>query len=175
MIFPLSPLIRFSVQTLYWALVLPLPLLLARQGTPLALGSLVAALLVGWGLLLGSLSQQIQVDEVGMQSTYPAWVPPWLRQEWQIRWADVERLEPRSTSQGGLVYYLVSRSGDRVLLPMRVARFRELVALVRHHTGLGMDGLRPYVHPWMYGLLGGFALLLLLWDGAIAFWVWTGS
>jgi hypothetical protein len=71
------------------------------------------------------------------------------------------------------VYYLVSRSGDRVLLPMRVSRFRELVALVQRHTGLEIDGLRPYVQPWMYALLGGFALLLLLWDGIIAFWIWT--
>jgi hypothetical protein len=173
MTFPISPLIRFSVQALYWALVLPLPLLLARQGTPLAQGALLAALLLGWGLLLGSLSQQIQVDAVGMRATYPAWVPPVVRQEWQIRWAEVEHLEPRSTSQGGLVYYLVSRSGDRVLLPMRVSRFRELVALVQRHTGLEIDGLRPYVQPWMYALLGGFALLLLLWDGIIAFWIWT--
>jgi hypothetical protein len=94
MTFPISPLIRFSVQALYWALVLPLPLLLARQGTPLAQGALLAALLLGWGLLLGSLSQQIQVDAVGMRATYPAWVPPFVRQEWQIRWAEVETLNP---------------------------------------------------------------------------------
>jgi hypothetical protein len=54
-----------------------------------------------------------------------------------------------------------------------VSRFRELVALVQRHTGLEIDGLRPYVQPWMYALLGGFALLLLLWDGIIAFWIWT--
>lgn len=63
------------------------------------------------GVVLGSLSQQIQLDEEGMQATYPSWVPPFVRQEWQIRWADIERIEPRSTSQGGMVYYLVSRGG----------------------------------------------------------------
>ncbi|MGY2716888.1 hypothetical protein ACVW01_001279 [Thermostichus sp. MS-CIW-19] len=36
-------LIRFSAQAPDWALVLPLPLWLAHQGTPLALGSLRAS------------------------------------------------------------------------------------------------------------------------------------
>jgi hypothetical protein len=174
MTFPISPLIRCAVQALYWGLVLPLPILLARQqATPLELGSLWIALLLGWGVVLGSLSQQIQLNEEGMRATYPGWVPPFVRQEWQIRWADIERIEPRSTSQGGMVYYLVSRGGDRVLLPMRVTRFKQLLAEIRRHAQLEIGGLRPYVQPWMYGLLGCFALLLLLWDGMVAIWVWA--
>ncbi|MEN9231474.1 MAG: hypothetical protein Q6L68_11250 [Thermostichus sp. DG02_5_bins_236] len=171
--FPLSPLICYALQALYWALVLPLPMLLSRRADPVWVGSLLLLLLLGWGLLLGSLSQQVQVDEQGMQTTYPAWVPAFLRQEWQIRWSEVERIEPRSTSQGGMVYYLVSQSGDRVLLPMRVAHFKHLLAEVHRHTGLSMSTLRPYVQPWMYGLLGIFALLLLAWDGVIGILVWS--
>ncbi|MFS8856180.1 hypothetical protein NW851_03770 [Synechococcus sp. H55.7] len=176
LIFPISPLIRYALQALYWGLSLPLPILLSRQqATPLELGSLWATLLLGWGVVLGSLSQQIQLDEKGMQATYPGWVPPFVRQEWQIRWADVERIEPRSTSQGGMVYYLVTQAGERVLLPMRVAGFQRLLAEVQRHTQLEIGGLRPYVQPWMYGLLGCLALLLLLWDGMVAVWVWANS
>ncbi|MEN9201970.1 MAG: hypothetical protein Q6K80_09130 [Thermostichus sp. DG_1_6_bins_120] len=173
MCFPLSPLIRYAIQALYWALVLPLPLFLWRQADPVWLGSLLLLLLLGWGLLLGSLSQQVHVDEQGMRATYPAWVPAFLRQEWQIRWSEVERIEPRSTSQGGMVYYLVTGAGDQVLLPMRVADFKQLLAEVQHHTGLSVGGLRPYVQPWMYGLLGLLALLLLTWDGVIGILVWS--
>ncbi len=181
MTFPISPLIRYALQALYWALVMPLPILLARQATPIAMGSLGVALLAGWGLLVGSLSQQIHLDEKGMKATYPSWVPPFLRQEWQIQWSDVEQIVPRSTSQGGMVYYLVTQSRQqdgglveyRVLLPMRVARFNHLLAEVQRHTRVQIDGLRPYVQPWMYGLLGLFALLLLIWDGVIAVLVWT--
>lgn len=173
--FPLSPLIRYTLQALYWALVLPLPMLLSRQADPVWVGSLLVALLIGWGLLLGSLSQQVNVDDQGMRATYPAWVPAFLRQEWQVQWSDVERIEPRSTSQGGVVYYWVTQAGDRVLLPMRVAHFKQLWAEVQKHTGLNMGTLRPYVQPWMYGLLGILALLLLAWDGVIGILVWNGS
>ncbi|MCF2972570.1 hypothetical protein L1047_15345 [Synechococcus sp. Nb3U1] len=171
--FPLSPLIRYTIQALYWALVLPLPMLLSRQADPVWVGSLLVALLIGWGLLLGSLSQQVNVDDQGMRATYPAWVPAFLRQEWQVQWSDVERIEPRSTSQGGVVYYWVTQAGDCVLLPMRVAGFKRLLAEVQRHTGIQVDSLRPYVQPWMYALLGFFALLLLAWDGVIALLVWT--
>ena len=171
--FPLSPLIRYALQALYWALVLPLPMLLSRQADPVWVGSLLVALLIGWGLLLGSLSQHVNVDSQGMRATYPGWVPAFLRQEWQVQWVDVERMEPRSTSQGGVVYYLVTQAGDRVLLPMRVAHFKHLLAEVQKHTGLSLGTLRPYVQPWMYGLLGLFALLLLAWDGVIGILVWN--
>ncbi len=171
--FPLSPLVRDALQTLYWALVLPLPLLLARQAGPVGVGWLLVALVMGWVALLGSLSQEVILDDHGMESRYPAWVPAFLRQEWQVRWSEVEHLEPRSTSQGGVVYYLVTRRGDQVLLPMRVAHFPQLLAAVQRHTGLTTTDLRPYVQPWMYGLLGLVALLLLAWDGVIALWVWN--
>ncbi|MGQ9838306.1 MAG: hypothetical protein ACUVRV_10155 [Cyanobacteriota bacterium] len=171
--FPFSPLIRYALQALYWALVLPLPLLLFRQADPVWVGSLLVALLIGWGLLLGSLSQQVNIDSQGMRATYPSWVPAFLRQEWQVQWLDVERVEPRSTSQGGMVYYLVTQAGDRVLLPMRVAHFRRLLAEVEKHTGLKMGTLRPYVQPWMYGLLGLCAFLLLAWDVVIGMLVWS--
>lgn len=56
---------------------------------------------------------------------------------------------------------------------MRVTRFKQLLAEIRRHAQLEIGGLRPYVQPWMYGLLGCFALLLLLWDGMVAIWVWA--
>ncbi|MFS8901372.1 hypothetical protein NW841_05345 [Synechococcus sp. H60.3] len=84
---------------------------------------------MGWGLLLGSLSQQVQVDEVGREATYPALAAPGVADPLgRCRAPRTPLHQPRGPG------VLPSRRGDRVLLPMRVSRFQELVALVGHHT-----------------------------------------
>ncbi|MHC5719464.1 MAG: hypothetical protein ACYTX0_47305, partial [Nostoc sp.] len=77
----------------------------------------------------------------------------------------VKELKPRTTGQGGLVYYFVSQDGKAYLLPMRVAGFARFVQIVQVKTGLETTNVRPLAQPWMYLILLGFTLLLLLVDG----------
>jgi hypothetical protein len=51
-----------------------------------------------------------------------------------------------------------------------VVGFARLVKLVEAHTGIDTTDVRPLAQPWMYLILLGFTLLLLLVDG----WtIWT--
>ncbi len=68
------------------------------------------------------------------------------------------------------MYYFLSRSGEAFLLPMRVAGFARLVQLVETKTGIDTTDVRPLSQPWMYLMLLGFTLLLLLVDSWI---IWT--
>ncbi len=174
-IFPLSPLIRITLLGLYVALTLPLPILYHWQATQLSAvaagtGTIpvwvwIAGLTLGGLALFAALSERVEVDSHGIQVTYPRWVPRLLWRGWQLPWAEVQSLKPRSTGQGGLVYYFVSKGGQAYLLPMRVAGFAELVGRVQAATGIDTRDVRPLAQPWMYGLLLLLTLMLLGIDG----------
>lgn len=97
--------------------------------------------------------------------SYPFWVPSFFRRGWHLSWAEIQDLKPRSTSQGGLVYYLLSTSGQAYLSPMRVVGFTRLVRQVEARTGINTTAVRPLAQPWMYLTLLLFTLILLLVDG----------
>lgn len=94
---------------------------------------------------------------------------PFLRRQWQLAWSEIQGLQPRSTSQGGLVYYLVTATGQGYLLPMRVAGFAQMMRAIETHTGLPTEVVKPLAQPWMYGILAVFTLLL----GAVDLWILT--
>lgn len=169
-IFNLSPLIRLTLLALYIALTVPLPFLSQVAGPTIPPQLLWAGIGLGAGALYAALSEQVVVDNEGIQVTYPSWVPRLFRRGWSLPWTEIKALKPRSTGQGGLVYYFVSQSGQAYLLPMRVAGFARLVRLVQAKTGIDTTDVRPLSQPWMYLILLGFTLLLL----AIDSWtIWT--
>lgn len=169
-IFRISPLIRLTLLSLYAALTLPLPFLPQLAGPTVP--PLVLWIGIGLGaiVLYGALSEQVVLDEAGIQVKYPTWINWLLRKGWSLPWSDVQALKPRSTGQGGLVYYFLSQSGEAFLLPMRIAGFARLVRLVEAKTGIDTTDVKPLAQPWMYLILLGFTLLLLLVDSWI---IWT--
>jgi hypothetical protein len=161
--FDLSPLVRITLLSLYVALTLPLPFLAEATSAPVPPSFLWVGLVLGFVLLYGVLSERVILDDQGIQVSYPKWVP--LRRGWQLKWAEITALKPRSTGQGGLVYYFLSQSGQGYLLPMRVAGFARLVDRVTAQTGIETRDVKPLSQPWMYLILLVFTLLLLLMDG----------
>ena len=157
--FNLSPLIRITLLSLYFALTVPLPYLADATHAEVPGSTLWAAIVLGAIGLYGALDERVLVDEVGIRVTYPTWFP--FRRGWQLDWAKVKALKDRSTGQGGLVYYFVSTDGEGFLLPMRVAGFARLLRFVEARTDLDTQDVRPLSQPWMYfflltltGLLG---------------------
>jgi hypothetical protein len=112
--------------------------------------------------LSGALSQRVVLNSQSIQVTYPRWVL--FGQNWQLRWSEVVALQPRTTGQGGLVYYLISQSGQAYLLPMRVAGFARLAQRIQAETGLDTIDVKPLSQPWMYWILLLLTGLLLLVD-----------
>lgn len=163
-IFRLSPLIRLTLLSLYIALTIPLPFLSQVTAAPIPPVLLWVGISIGFIGLYGVLTEQVIVDDQGIQVTYPSWVPSFFRKGWILSWSDVKELKPRSTGQGGLVYYFLSRDGKAYLLPMRVAGFSRLVKTVETRTGIDTTDVRTLAQPWMYVVLLVFTLLLLLVD-----------
>jgi len=172
LVFHISPLIGLTLLSFYLALTLPLPLLAAITQHGSAVPWLWGAIATGATTLIAALSERVIVNSQGIAVHYPRWVPRWFRRGWFLAWEDLQALKPRSTGQGGLVYYLISRSGAAYLLPMRVVGFARLVAAIQARTGIDTTGVRPLAQPWMYSILLGLTLLLALADA----WVlWTAS
>lgn len=163
-LFRLSPLIRITLLSLYTALTIPLPFLSEVTQAPVPPAALWAAIVVGAVGLYGVLSERVILSQEGIEVTYPNWFPRFFRKGWSLPWTEVKALKPRSTGQGGLVYYFLSHSGEGYLLPMRVAGFAKLVGLVEAKTGIDTRDVRPLSQPWMYLILLLCTLLLLLVD-----------
>ncbi len=171
-LFRISPLIRITLLSLYVALTTPLPFLSEVTKSPVPPKLLWVGIVLGAIGLYAVLCERVVVNEQGIQVTYPQWVPKFFRKGWELPWAEVKALKPRSTGQGGLVYYFLSQSGQGYLLPMRVAGFARLVRRVEAETGIDMRDVKPLSQPWMYIILLGFTLMLLAIDG----WtVWTAT
>ncbi|MDC0833016.1 hypothetical protein AY599_24235 [Leptolyngbya valderiana BDU 20041] len=163
-IFRISPLIRATLIGLYVALTVPLPFLaeVTEASVPPAL--LWVGIAIGFVALYGVLGERVVLDEAGIGVSYPRWFPSFLRKGWFLPWEEVRALKPRSTGQGGLVYYFVGESDRAYLLPMRVVGFSKLVQQVEAKTGIDTRDVRPLAQPWMYLILLGLTLLLLLVD-----------
>ncbi|MGH1394324.1 MAG: hypothetical protein ACRAVC_09840 [Trichormus sp.] len=164
-IFRLSPLIRITLLSLYLALTLPLPFLAKATDAPTPPALLWVGICLGFVGLYAVLTERVIVDEQTIQVTYPAWVSHFWRKGWSLPWSEIKQLKPRSTGQGGLVYYFLSQDGKAYLLPMRVAGFARLVNIVQAKTGIDTTDVRPLAQPWMYLILLGCTVLLLLIDG----------
>lgn len=163
-IFRLSPLIRITLLSLYVALTVPLPFLAEVTNAPTPPALLWVGICFGLLGLYVVLCERVIVDDQGIQVAYPNWVPGFFRKGWSLRWQEVKELKPRTTGQGGLVYYFLSNEGKAYLLPMRIAGFAQMVRLVQEKTGIDTKNVYPLAQPWMYMILLGLTFLLLLID-----------
>ncbi|MGB3494112.1 MAG: hypothetical protein WBA57_15390 [Elainellaceae cyanobacterium] len=170
--FYISPLIRLTLHSLYGSLMLPLPVLANVTQAPVPPWLLGIGIGVGWVLLYAALSEQVTVDQQGIAVCYPSWVPLVWRRGWTLPWSEIKALKPRSTGQGGIVYYFLSQQEHAFLLPMRVAGFARLVRYVEAKTGIDTQDVRPLAQPWMYFILLAFTGLLWLTD---AWTLWTAA
>ena len=163
--FRISPLIQLTLTSLYIALVIPLPFLAAVTAAPVSPTLLWVGFVVGGIALYSGLSERVLVDDEGIAVTYPQWVRALGRKGWSLQWADITALKPRSTGQGGIVYYFLNQAQDKAyLLPMRVVGFARLVRYVQAKTDIDTRDVRPLSQPWMYVILLGLTALLLLVD-----------
>ena len=156
--FGLSPLIRFTLISLYVALVLPLPLL-APAGLQ---GWMSVGLVLGLVLVLGLLSERVETDEEGLRVCYPAWICWLLRRGWSLAWSDIRALVPVETSQGGTVYYVKAANLRHQLLPQRIERFDRFLALLQERSAVNTEGIGRLTPPWTYQLLAGLAVLMVV-------------
>jgi hypothetical protein len=162
--FYISPLIRITLSLLYISLTMPLPFLAAATAASVPGWLLWVGIVIGFIALQSALSQRVEIDSDGIAVNYPRWIPSFFAQSWQLNWDEIKDLKLRTTGQGGLVYYLVNRSGRGFLLPMRVAKFDRLIELVREYSSIDTTDVRPLSQPWMYIILLGLTLFLLLVD-----------
>lgn len=158
-LYPMAPLIRFTLLGLYLSLVLPLPFL---APDPLR-GPLALALPLGLLLVIAATSERVELDADGLRVGHPAWCAWLLRRGWSLPWSAVQGLTPVATSQGGRVWYVRSRGGGRsFLLPQRVARFDDFLGRFRSATDVDTAAVGRISPPWTYQLLAGLCAGLLV-------------
>lgn len=169
-LYPMAPLIRFTLIALYLALVLPLPVL-APQGLQLVM---LLAVPLGLVLVLALTSERVELDAEGVRVGHPAWCSWLLRRGWSLSWSQVQGLTPVATSQGGRVYYVRSSgAGQAFLLPQRVARFDDFLAQFAASSGVDTSGIGRISPAWTYRLLALLCALLLA--GELLAYLWNAT
>lgn len=157
-IYGMAPQIRFTLMGLYFALVLPLPVM-AQENWQLYIW---AALALGFALVLAITSEQVILDGEGLRYTHPAWCRWFLRRGWELSWGQVEGLTPVATSQGGRVFYVrtapamapgSARVKSAYLLPQRVENFPDFLSAFSTFSGIPTDSVARITPPWTYQLL----------------------
>jgi len=163
-VFPMAPLIRLPLITLYLALVLPLPVQAPASLRPW----LLAAVPLGLLLVVAITSERVELDGHGIRVGHPAWCGWLLRRGWSLSWNQVSSLTPVATSQGGRVFYVRSAApqaggiSQAYLLPQRVARFEDFLARFSLCSGVDTQGIGRLTPPWTYRLLAVLAGVLLI-------------
>jgi hypothetical protein len=155
--YPMAPLIRFTLISLYLALVLPLPLL----APPELQVWLWAALPLGLALILALVSEEVELSDTGIRVGHPAWCSMLLRRGWQLNWDQITGLTPVTTSQGGRVFYVRTADGSAYLLPQRVQAFEDFLSRFSQASGLDTSSIGRISPPWTYQLLAVLCGLLL--------------
>jgi hypothetical protein len=155
--YPMAPLIRFTLISLYLALVLPLPVLAPPNLQPW----LWAALPLGLALILALVSEQVELSANGIRVGHPSWCSWLLRRGWQLRWDQITALTPVATSQGGRVFYVRTEDRSAYLLPQRVEAFEDFLSRFSQHTGLDTSSIGRISPPWTYQLLAVLCVAFL--------------
>ena len=155
--YPMAPLIRFTLISLYLALVLPLPLL----APPELQAWLWSALPLGLVLILALVSEEVELSEGGIRVGHPAWCSWLLRRGWQLNWEQITGLTPVATSQGGRVFYVRTADGSAYLLPQRVQAFEDFLSRFSQASGLNTSSIGRISPPWTYQTLATLCSLLL--------------
>ena len=157
--FGLSPLIRFTLLSLYVALVLPLPVMAPQALRPLMVGALIFGLV----FVVGLLSEQVETDAAGLRVSYPSWIRWLLRRSWSMQWDDIRALVPVGTSQGGTVYYLKAVDCRHQLLPQRIERFDLFLDVLNERcSSISTKGIGRLTPPWTYQVLASLAALMVV-------------
>lgn len=166
--FPTSPLIKITLLNLYFALTIPLPFLAKFTEVNFPLWLFCLLLSLGAITIFAILSERVILNEEGIRVCYPQWVSWLWRKGWHLSWNEVDSLKMRTTGQGGIVYYFVTKDRNKAyLLPMRVAGFNKMVKEVEEKTSIDTTDIRPLAQPWMYLFLLVFTFFLWLVD------IWT--
>ena len=165
-VYGMAPLIRFTLLSLYAALLLPLPFLAPPAWRAVCLLGLVLGALP----ILALLSERVELSPSGLRVGYPGWSGRLLRRGWSLPWSAIAGLTPVATSQGGRVFYVrVNADPNRAtagqptayLLPQRLERFEAFLASFTRATGVSTADVGRLTPPWTYQLLGLFSMLLL--------------
>lgn len=156
--FNLSPLVRFTLLTLYLALVLPLPGL-AQGNLKLVMAS---GSLLGLLFIIAVLGEQVEVSDEQLLVGYPSWCSWLLKHRWSVRWEDMQSLVPVGTSQGGKVFYIKTKQRNHHLLPQRIDRFDHFLQLLHERGGLDTHEVVRLTPAWTYQLLAGLSIVMLI-------------
>lgn len=155
----MAPLIRFTLISLYLALVLPLPLL-----APPGIGpTLLIALVLGLVVVVALTSEIVRLDAEAISVGYPRWCRWLLRRGWSLRLDQVGGLTPVATSQGGRVFYVRQQgAGEAFLLPQRIAHFDDFLRRFAAATGVDTAAVDRLTPAWTYQLLAVLSTLMLI-------------
>ena len=150
--------VKSSLISLYLALTFPIPFISSEK---LKIFSIITFV---FGLLLIINITNDYVDTCDKKISYKTSFISKIfgKKNWEIFWKDIKLIKSLPTSQGGRVYYFITKSDESFLMPQRVENFEKFVSIIEKKTKLNMEGI-TYISPlWTYKLLTCLAIFMIL-------------
>ena len=150
--------VKSSLISLYLALTIPIPFISNEKLKMLSIITFVFGLF----LIINITNDYVNTcdKKISYETSFISKI--FGKKNWEIFWKDIKLIKSLPTSQGGRVYYFITKSDESFLMPQRVENFEKFVSIIEKKTKLNMEGI-TYISPlWTYKLLTCLAIFMIL-------------
>ena len=150
--------VKSSLISLYLALTIPIPFISNEKLKMLSIITFVFGLF----LIINITNDYVNTcdKKISYETSFISKI--FGKKNWEIFWKDIKLIKSLPTSQGGRVYYFITKSDESFLMPQRVENFEKFVSIIEKKTKLKMEGI-SYISPlWTYKLLTCLAIFMIL-------------
>ena len=150
--------VKSSLISLYLALTIPIPFISNEKLKMLSIITFVFGLF----LIINITNDYVNTcdKKISYETSFISKI--FGKKNWEIFWKDIKLIKSLPTSQGGRVYYFITKSDESFLMPQRVENFEKFVSIIEKKTKLNMEGI-SYISPlWTYKLLTCLAVFMIL-------------
>ena len=150
--------VKSSLISLYLALTFPIPFISSEKFKIFSIITFVFGLF----LIINITNDYVDICEkkISYKTSFISKI--FGKKNWEIFWKDIKLIKSLTTSQGGKVYYFITKRDESFLMPQRLENLEMFVSIVKNKTKLNVDGV-SYISPlWTYKLLTYLSVLMII-------------
>ena len=111
--------VKASLISLYLALTIPIPFISSERLKILS----IITFIIGLSLIINITNEYVNTcdKKISYKTSFISKI--FGKKNWEIFWKDIKLIKSFPTSQGGRVYYFITKSDESFLMPQRVENF----------------------------------------------------
>ena len=150
--------VKYSLISLYIALVLPIPFM------PYNGHRVFTSILFVFGLFFIINITLDAVTACDQKVTFrTSALSNFLgKKNWDLFWKDIKTIKSIRTSQGSKVYYFITKNEEKLLIPQRIEKYDYFLEIIQNKTKLNTTNMRYLAPLWTYKLLTFISTFMII-------------